>query len=68
MAFFETEKELEAYEIYDMNGRRIHLEGYPLLNGEGLYSLDLGLLEPGIRIIRFRYTDDTMNTVRIKVE
>jgi hypothetical protein len=67
-AYFETEKELLAYEIYDMEGRRIHLEGYPQLNGEGLYSLDLGLLEPGIRIIRFRYTDDTMNTVRIKVE
>lgn len=67
-AYFETGKELRAYEIYDMDGRRIHLEGYPQLNGEGLYSLDLGLLEPGIRIIRFRYIDDTMNTVRIKVE
>ncbi|MCP4313036.1 MAG: hypothetical protein GY790_17390 [Bacteroidetes bacterium] len=67
-ACFETGKELMAYEVYDMEGRRIHLEGYPQLNGEGLYSLDLGLLDPGIRIIRFRYTDHTMETVRIKVE
>jgi hypothetical protein len=67
-AYFETGKELRAYEIYDMDGRRLYLEGYPQLNGEGLYSLDLGLLEPGIRIIRFRYTDDTMNTIRVKVE
>lgn len=67
-AYFETGKELEAYEIFDMDGRRLHLEGYPQLNSEGLYSLDLGLLEPGIRIIRFRYTDQTMETIRIRVE
>ena len=65
-----TSREIEYVtdEIFDMDGRRLHLEGYPQLNGEGLYSLDLGLLEPGIRIIRFRYTDQTMETIRIRVE
>ena len=67
-AWFETGKDIKYYEIFDMNGRRLHLEGYPQLTGDGYYKLDLNLLETGIWVIRFRYTDNTSDAVRILVE
>jgi hypothetical protein len=67
-AFFETGKKLEYYEIYDNNGRKVHHEGYPPLNGDGCYKLDLRLLDPGIWIIRFRFTDHTADAAKILVK
>jgi hypothetical protein len=67
-AYFETSKELNYYEVFEINGRRLHIEKYPQTNVDGHYKLDLGILKTGIKVIRFKYMDNTMNVVRILVE
>ena len=64
-AWFQTSKELSSYEVMDMQGRVLFKKTDPPLTGEGYYRLDLEQLKKGVCIIRFIYTDRSMDAVRV---
>jgi hypothetical protein len=67
-AYFRTGKELVSFGVFDLNGRNLFMEKNPEKTSDGYYRLDLELLETGIMIIRFVYSDNTMDAVRVMVE
>ncbi len=67
-AFFKTIKELDNFEIFDINGRLIFNKRNPEKTIDGLYRIDLEYLDKGIWIIRFNYMDNTMDAVKVMVQ
>lgn len=64
-AYFDTNKDLDYYEIFDMNGKLVLLENRPQMTGDGHYRLNLEDLESGVCFIRFRYLDNSVDAVKV---
>lgn len=67
-AYFDTNKDLDFYEIFDINGKLVLLENSPQMSGDGHYRLNLENLESGVCFIRFRYMDNTVDAVKVMVQ
>ena len=67
-AYFDTNKDLDLYEIFDINGKLVLLENSPQMTGDGHYRLNLEYLESGVCFIRFRYIDNTFDAVKIIIQ
>ena len=66
-AYFDTNKELDYFEIFDTNGKLLSSEIKPAMTSDGHYRLNLGNLDPGVCFVRFRYTDNSFDAVKIIV-
>ncbi len=67
-AYFETSKNLDYFELFDMHGKRIFIERNPQLTGDGHYKLDIESLDIGLSIIRFTYKDNTFDALKVMVQ